>query len=394
MLPTLPPETIDAIIDQLCSDKTSLGNCSLASSIFTATARHHLFSEVVLDCSSICTFLKLLDVPWCTIPPAMISIVIGERKKKPGWNRKKTYYVPQDRPRLVSRLQGVRDVRFQDISLGSIPPPFWRLLQSLQGVRSIEIYRMTFETPVHFFQYMCSLPALEELSISKSSMDAAASELTPYRLKAPFCIPLLDVEKLSPGILSWFLAQDATPPVHTFRVNLNGEPSQLMVLRQYAEAMGPSILHLHVNLPGDIRAYNETAPAVPFDSFTHVRSIHFEGYIDWIGLDSERNHLETFMETIFTQLSSSCLSKVSLSIGFSVYDGFASFGIPDSVILEKFDWGRLPEIVAENIGDELQEFHLVIRGVPFYQQKDIERALRAGAFSAVDVGNVLRIDFP
>jgi hypothetical protein len=71
--------------------------------------------------------------------------------------------------------------------------------------------------------------------------------LAQYRPKVPFCIPLFDVDKLSHGILSWFLAQESIPPVvHTFFVNLNSSPTDLEAIRQYSETMGLSVQNLHI----------------------------------------------------------------------------------------------------------------------------------------------------
>jgi hypothetical protein len=248
-IPRLPAEIIEVIVDHLHDDRSALAACSSASSAFIVPARHHLFSEVVLECSHICTFLRLLDVPWCTIATQIKRVIVGQRKKTPGWNREKCYYVPADGPRLVSRLQAVRYIRFAHISLGDISPPFWYLLHELKGVKEMEIHHIAFETPEQFFQYICSLPALKSLSLSNPSTGKVPNDVAQYRPKAPFCIPLLDVGKLSHGILGWFLAQDSIPPVHTFCINLNGCPLEIEVVRQYSEAMGSSVQNLHINLP-------------------------------------------------------------------------------------------------------------------------------------------------
>lgn len=249
MSPLLPYETMDAIIDHLYDDRVALGACGLASSALLPTSRRHLFSEVVVECSGICTFLKLLDVPWSSIPTAVKRMVIRERRGQHGSAQGKTYYVPMDSARLYARLQGVKSIRFSGISLGDIPPPFWRLLHFLEGVRELEVDQMTFDTTHEFFQYICSLPALEALSISNPSWDVVPLELAEYHPKIPICIPLLDVGRLSQhGILEWILAQNPIPAIHTFRINYDSSAAEIQTVRQYIQATGAAIQHLYVNV--------------------------------------------------------------------------------------------------------------------------------------------------
>jgi hypothetical protein len=92
MIPRLPAETFNAIVDHLHdNDRSALVACSLASSVFVVSARHRRFSEIFLECSHICT---LLDVPWCRIATAVKRVSIGQRRKTPGWNHEKPYRVP------------------------------------------------------------------------------------------------------------------------------------------------------------------------------------------------------------------------------------------------------------------------------------------------------------
>lgn len=389
-MPRLPAETIDAIVDHLHDDRSALAACSLASSAFIVSARHHLFSEVVLECSHICPFLKLLDVPSCTITAAITRVIIRQRKKIPGWNREKSYYVPMDTPRLVSRLQGVRYIRLSDISLSDISPPLWLLLHDLKGVKEMEIHHITFETPEHFFRYICSLPALESLSVLNPSTGVIPDDLAQYRPKVPFCIPLLDVGKLSHGMLGWFLAQDPIPPVHTFCINLNSSSTEIEVIRQYSEAMGSSIQNLHINLPTKSQPYEQRLNAIDFGNFPTIRSVHFEGSI---GQHTEPRVLEDLFRKVFSQIGSTQLRKVSVSVVWIAASEHVSFfGIPDHVIVQSCNWGRLPEILQCTVGDNLEELRLAIQNFPQYQQRQMETDLRK-LFSTFHLRDVFHFDF-
>ncbi|KAF5383145.1 hypothetical protein D9615_005017 [Tricholomella constricta] len=288
--------------------------------------------------------------------------------------------------------KGVRFIKFQNVSLGDIPPPFWSLLHNLKGVKELEVHQMSFETPVHFFRYICTLPALEALSISKSSIQVAALDIASLRPKLPFCIPFLDVGMLSPGILDWFLAQDPVPPVHTFRINLGSEAENIVKLRQFTEALGPSIRNLQITLPSDIQAYYRTPRAVDFCSFSNIRSVYLEGYLR-LGEQSESRRFEDLMRTTFTQISSPILEKVSLTVSLCIDETLLYFGIPDHVLLDIFSWGALPEILGQECGHSLRQFHLTIRGLPPYQRKYMEHSLRKGPFAALASKGILSVKF-
>ncbi|KAI0958762.1 hypothetical protein AcV7_004481 [Taiwanofungus camphoratus] len=60
MVPNLPPELYDRIIDHLHDDRAALAACSLASRAFLQTARYHRFAHTVLDPVSATTFHPLL----------------------------------------------------------------------------------------------------------------------------------------------------------------------------------------------------------------------------------------------------------------------------------------------------------------------------------------------
>lgn len=161
-------------------------------------------------------------------------------------------YTPVDPTRLISRLQAIQHVKFHDVSLEDIPLPFWNLLHHLGGVREVEVHQMSSKSPVDFFRYICSLPALKALSISRSCIEIATPDLAPLHPKAPFCIRFLDVAMLSVNVLDWFLKQNPVPFVHTLRINLGRESVKAATLRQFVEKTGPSIKSLQITLPSDI----------------------------------------------------------------------------------------------------------------------------------------------
>lgn len=250
MIPLLPTEIKEEIINHLHDDHRALLACSLAASIFLARARHHLFSEVNVECSKLCMFLELLDASWCSIAPAIVRMSIhGQRNLQMHDSNAVGSYVPSDGMRFILRLQGVKRIRFSHMSFSRILP-FWH---DLKAVRELEFHRMRIESPFLFFQYICSLPLLEALSITQSSMPTTTLDMSLFRRVKTLSIPLLDVTKASRALLDWFLVQDVIPYVQTFVLDLNSSPSDMSTTRKYAEAVGPSVHKLHIRLPANIK---------------------------------------------------------------------------------------------------------------------------------------------
>ncbi|KAF9003312.1 hypothetical protein BDQ17DRAFT_497107 [Cyathus striatus] len=325
--PHLPPEILDEIVTNLSADRRALCAVSLASSVFLPCARHHLFSEVILESSAICVFLKLLDVPWSTIAPTVRSVIISETAPNAykgclETRRKKGYYVPENPQRLRERMQGVHSITFSDISLADIPPPFWRLLNDLKGVKKLVVHQMSFDTPGTFFQYICSLPALETLSISKSSWEAtsgvtvlppapsASSVGKQFKAQGPFRIPLLDIGRHSQyDIMEWFLMQRPVPPVHTFRIHLDGCCATTAMVRQYIEEAGESVQQLHIDMPTSAMGIQRLS-TIDFSPCTGLKGIHIEG-LRISSQQTQAHTLSAFMHTLFTSLRTPELVEVT-----------------------------------------------------------------------------------
>ncbi|KAG6873908.1 hypothetical protein C0995_009688 [Termitomyces sp. Mi166 len=222
------------------------------------------------------------------------------------------------------------------------------------------------------------------------------ADLAPLRPKAPFCIPLLDVGMLSPSILDWFLKQDPVPPVHTFRINLGRELAKAATLRQFVEVMGPSVQNLQVTLPSDIHtcifADNQLPLQVDFSLFRNVRTVYVEGYLR-LGEEPDSRLFEGLTRSIFTQITSPLLEKVSLNYSLHIDETMMFFGIPNDILLDLFKWGALPETLGGQSHKNLRSLCLALRGFPPYQRCRAEDSLRKGPFAAFASRDIFSVGF-
>ncbi|KAG5634720.1 hypothetical protein H0H81_001001 [Sphagnurus paluster] len=367
MIHDLPPEIIDGILRHFWDDRASLTSVSLVSSTFVAAARRQLFSEVVLEYSSICSFLELLNAPYCTVAPAITHIVIRGKRHKETFPKD---LAPLDSASLISQLQGIQSITFQDIALDNIPPSFWRFLHSLKGVRDLELYQISLSSPAPFFQYVCNLPAFEALSISKSSVELTVYDSEVSHPKKSFSLPFLDVGRLSPGVLQWILAQQPVPPVHTLRINLGYVPQNVIALREFVGITGPSVNALHITLPSDMQLYSQIPRPIDFRSFSRVRTLRLEGYLR-LGEQSESLQFKELLQTIFTEISSPEVEEVSLILSFGIDDAVILAGLAwddNTTLLDIFSWAALPNFLGTN----LRKFYLKLRGLPSFLRARVE----------------------
>ena len=284
IVPTLPQETLEEIINFLHDDRQTLLACSLTSLQLVPVSRHHLFSEVALKSDGLCAFLEVLDAPWSSFSNTISRIVvIGNRKKTICELRCRerlalargllpsaipTNYVPKDDWRLRNRLGGVESVRFTTLCPSDIPEVFWDLLQEMKSIKSIEADRVAFRCPLRFFGYLSSL-SLETLSISRPTITMQSSweesvSLGQLKVRSPnnpFRVPLLDLRRLAAegnqkmstiggmAVLGWLLGQHPTPSVCGIRMSVDYEPDMTPLLKRCLEANGSTIKNLWISLP-------------------------------------------------------------------------------------------------------------------------------------------------
>ncbi|KAG6877765.1 hypothetical protein C0993_004139 [Termitomyces sp. T159_Od127] len=197
---------------------------------------------------------------------------------------------------------------------------------------------------------------------------------------------------LSLSILDWFLGQDPVPQVHALRINLGRESVKTATLRQFVEVMGPSIQDLQVTLPSDIHIYNEATPQFDFSLFKNVQTVHVEGYLR-LGEEPDSRLLRDLTRSIFTQVASPHLEKVSLHYSLCIDETMAFFGFPNDILLNLFRWGALPDTFGGQSHKNLRSFRLALRGFPPYQRCNVEDSLRKGPFSSLASRDIFSVGF-
>jgi hypothetical protein len=204
-LPSLPPEVVDAIIDELQSSPylyqrtpdyyewkaqaaervQLLGACSLVSKSWLPRSRYFLFMGVFLcnlPLDRAMAFLDLLDSPHSTISPYVRTLTLEEAQST--WLNA-----------VLPRCTALHSVEALNITNGCFhlqrPPTedVASFFASLRKLRMLSLTRCTFATYAQLHEALHSIPSLEYLLLSDnfvmnhSETDAVSTAPPPFALK-------------------------------------------------------------------------------------------------------------------------------------------------------------------------------------------------------------------
>lgn len=250
----IPPELVDAIIDELHNDRASLATCSLASSSWTPRARYHLFRTIALRSErSFRQFQALLDLtPKIALYPR--NLFINE-----SWNSyefrscqgkagslAERPWVADAIELLGPRLASVRSLRIM-LHPHLLTDRFGirgMLNQHFMHVSELLLADCAFTAPEHLLQCIEARPRLRLLSLSHvysaAPVDAA--------LRLPNLEHLeIDCKSCSHMVLAWLLHEPEN--LRRLRVlqltNICGDGD---LIPRFLAQVGPSLQHLQLQI--------------------------------------------------------------------------------------------------------------------------------------------------
>lgn len=138
----------------------------------------------------------------------------------------------------------------------------------------------------------------------------------------------------------------------------------------------------------------------------NLRSIHIDGFQIGPSNRIQRTALETLLEKILNYADAPHLRDITLTIEVNphIRHMLAFFGIPEVVLFRKFDWGRIPEIMARWRGWARgfsgidrnvrgKELAIIIQRCSEYQREGIEQVLRQSIFREMEMRAGLFVRF-
>jgi hypothetical protein len=230
----LPHEMIEAIIDHLHDDKSTLNACSLVCKAWTHPARLHLLASPT--------------VKWPLQPavfPFVRHLYICMRRRNPSWNT--TFSMLIGFNRTISL-----EINLLERSLNDINTPTWLALgNNFSRVVSLSLRRFRYSMVASLARLICAFPCLRKLSIHDVVTCSTYGELFEWRFIAFRLPPDLDTLELTAGIdtadtmISWLLSFPVHPPLRTVR--LHQVATALVMLPNFIEAFGNGLESLSLS---------------------------------------------------------------------------------------------------------------------------------------------------
>jgi hypothetical protein len=145
MIPAIPTEIHDMIVDHLHSDKYALAACALASRDWLPSSRYHLFHSISLGPSSSKRFLSLLRSPCCTILPFVRALNLEEGLGKYASDDDR--WLKSDATGCLKRLSCLRCLQLRNVEWEGLELEAQAdLMAMFRGITDLEMYGANFES--------------------------------------------------------------------------------------------------------------------------------------------------------------------------------------------------------------------------------------------------------
>jgi hypothetical protein len=156
--PRLPPELIDAAIDQLHDDPEALALCTLVCKSWVPASRHHLFPTITVCQFNIADFVRLLSSMRCTISGVIVHLIPLQVE------------ILSNLHEITLRLPRVTRLSFHDSSLCETNFPQEDIAPLLPNLEHLEFCSVRVKTSHVLLCILHRSPRLQSISASDTTI--------------------------------------------------------------------------------------------------------------------------------------------------------------------------------------------------------------------------------
>jgi hypothetical protein len=247
MIPTLPAELTDRIIDFLHADKDALLPCSLVCKAWLPSSRYHC--SLSISSRNVDSFVELLTTPISTIGKHAHYLEI----------QSSTTILLKIAPYLSSFA--TRSLALRDETLGPRYQPGENELKWFAQLRDVDIENALFFTTVQFFAFLASLHSLETLAVrlpfpvtySSNPGTSDAEHINAFTFPS-----LRSIRIWLPGSvprLSWFVSVAQIPSVTSLTICNIIKNDDHHAVRNLLLSLGSSVQTLHLEFESSLGAF-------------------------------------------------------------------------------------------------------------------------------------------
>jgi hypothetical protein len=238
--PELPPEMIDAVIDQVYASnpfpQKLLGICSLVSKSWLPRSRRHLFEWLVIDrFLRMKSFLTLLESPLCTFKPHVQILELAEGSCA-IWKNNSIRWKDTQFPILPA----VRDLSICD---GTPDTLNLKTLVNFSNLQFLGFYRCWFSSSAQLFDVLSPCTSLKNIVFASSEVSHVDDSIAalPCSLRS---VDLRDtLVDLACVVLKKLASGGRDLEIETIKLSLV-EEIEIQPLGHCLRALGPSLKYL------------------------------------------------------------------------------------------------------------------------------------------------------
>ncbi|KAG7447192.1 uncharacterized protein BT62DRAFT_931024 [Guyanagaster necrorhizus] len=378
--PALPPEIIDAIIDQVHligpvsrvkdqeryhKRRETLGACSLASRSWLTRSRFYLFETVFLppnDVSRCSAFAAMLAHPLCTFTSYVRTLIIREAHSLSGLG---TLWLNDALPHL-SLLTHVRTLSITGARFDRMRSDTWSesgiSFFAKMGMKRLQLLSCQFRTPDQCLDALSVCGHLEELTLRRTALDMDLL-LGMHILLGPPPVPpprltklRLDSHRLGnyDAVLRWL----ASTPIITHLILERITDTETLAVADFVEKLGPSLEVLDLNVV-DVNEETATQDAfcryVDLSHNTRLRSLAFDQLIlaePYQARLTAAKHIPQVIDRVSSEIKELILRvQINSTDDLDLID----WDIIVYTINSKRNWGSLESIVVSGPRKEILE---------------------------------------
>jgi hypothetical protein len=240
----LPVELTDRIIDFLHSQRRTLAICSLVCKGWVPASRYHFFQELRLNPFQPIDLLELIQSPTSTLTTCLPKLFIDVEPST--FHLAKDRFLGQIEP-IMCKFEGVKSLRLRS----SWTPKGEDLAKWYAKITNLDIRLTHFYFPVDFLKFIALFHSLETFTLDLKYFEWSCSfDGLVDRKSIPFTFPpslhTLRIMRIGQR-LEWLVSVvkfTAVTDVELYYIDQTDLPG----VQQLLQALGPSVLRLHLNL--------------------------------------------------------------------------------------------------------------------------------------------------
>ena len=262
----LPTELHDHIIDSVSRwDIHTLGNCALVSSEWLSRSRQLVFRDVSIHPRKAQAFLRLIAIPWSTIPPYVRSLSLTEGSGMPG-QREGAWL--NEALTLLMKLQGIDTLRIANANFyGTDLDIIVKFFSNFRKLKELQLLLCDIEHPTNSILgiVITSCRRLESILLDTVMLGPRGAFNPDDQFKIPASLRSVEIRSCNQAVfLDCLVSTNSIPKVNTLYLGPPIFLGQTSRIAHFVNTIGPTLRLLELQCGSGMTFSGDTL-------FSHLR---------------------------------------------------------------------------------------------------------------------------